>query len=113
MAYLGHERGWTTARAPSCSTRAGRGWRGRRSISGDFADELGNAALSDARDPFAAAAAALARATAELLSLVSRDRARRGGAVRRDGGEPEVVVGGDREVAAFSVSRDGRAPGVH
>ena len=25
-----------------------------RSISGDFADELGNSALSDARDPFAA-----------------------------------------------------------
>ena len=39
-----------------------------------------------------------------LLSLVSRNGRVEVLRIQTDGGEPEVVVGGDREVASFSVS---------
>src|SRR5439155_24962547 len=67
VAYLGHERGWTYGARTELLTVAVEGGDSR-SISGDFDDELGNVALSDARDPFASqhgGCAADGRRTAE------------------------------------------------
>jgi dipeptidyl aminopeptidase/acylaminoacyl peptidase len=107
VAYLGHERGWTYGARTELLTVAVEGGDSR-SISGDFDDELGNVALSDARDPSAAQPPCWEANGRSLLSLVSRK-----GRVEvlrfglDAGAHPEVVVGGDREIASFSVSRDG------
>ncbi len=107
VAYLGHERGWTYgARTELLSVPIEGG--DSYSFSGLFEDELGNAALSDARDPFSAQPPVWQPDGRGLVSLVSRFG--RVEIVRFPLGEsgPRTVVGGDREVAAFSVSRDGQ-----
>jgi dipeptidyl aminopeptidase/acylaminoacyl peptidase len=106
VAYLGHERGWTYgARTELLSVPVEGG--DSYSFSGRFDEELGNAALSDARDPFSAQPPAWQPDGRALISLVSRHG--RVEIVRFPLGEasPETLVSGDREVAAFTVSRDG------
>jgi dipeptidyl aminopeptidase/acylaminoacyl peptidase len=107
VAYLGHERGWTYgARTELLVVPVAGG--PSRSISGDFDDELGNSALSDARDPFAAQPPIWEAGGRGLLSMVSRNgrvEVLRFGVDAHQ--QPQVVLGGDREVASFSVSRDG------
>jgi dipeptidyl aminopeptidase/acylaminoacyl peptidase len=108
VAYLGHERGWAYGARTELLAVPVEGGQSR-SISGDFDDELGNSALSDARDPSAPQPPAWEANGRSLLSLVSR--AGRVEVLRfgLDSNEPpEVVVGGDREVAAFSVSAEGQ-----
>jgi dipeptidyl aminopeptidase/acylaminoacyl peptidase len=107
VAYLGHERGWTYgARTELLSVPVAGG--DSDSLSGLFDDEVGNAALSDARDPFAAQPPAWQPDGRGMVSLVSRGG--RVEIVRFQSGDssPQTLVGGDREVAAFSVSRDGK-----
>src|SRR5450631_1201919 len=108
VAFLGHERGWTYgARTELLAVPVEGGHP--RSISGDFDDELGNAALSDARDPSSPQPPAWEANGRGLLNLVSRNGRVEVLRFGLDGhAPPEVVVGGDREVAAFSVSRDGQ-----
>src|SRR5712691_6990035 len=106
VAYLGHERGWTYgARTELLSVPIEGG--DSYSFSASFEDELGNAALSDARDPFAAQPPVWQPDGRGLLSLVSRHG--RVEVVRFPLGKarPQTLVGGEREVAAFTVSRDG------
>ena len=107
VAYLGHERGWTYGTRTSLFSVPATGGD-TQSISGDFPDELGNATLSDARDPSAAQAPRFAPNGRSLLALVSRHGRVEVVRFGLDGKAPEVVVGGEREVAAVSVSRDGR-----
>jgi dipeptidyl aminopeptidase/acylaminoacyl peptidase len=113
VAYLGHERGWSYGANTELRVVPVTGGNSI-SVSGEFPDELGNAALSDARDPFAAAPPHFAPDGRSLLALVSR----RGNVeVLRfalDGGTPEVVAGGDTpgEIAALSVARGGELAGL-
>jgi dipeptidyl aminopeptidase/acylaminoacyl peptidase len=107
VAFLGNERGWTYgARTELLAVPVEGGHP--RSISGDFEDELGNAALSDARDPSAAQPPSWDASGIGLLSMVTRNGRVEVLRFGLDGRQPEVVVGGDREVASFSVSRDGQ-----
>ena len=105
--YLGHERGWTYGVRTSLLAVPVTGGDSAP-ISGDFPDELTNAALSDARDPFGANAPRVSPDGKSVLTLVSR-----GGRVEiirfsvSAAGEAETVVGGDREIAGFTVSRSG------
>lgn len=105
VAFLGHERGWTYgARTELLAVPVDGGEV--RSISGSFADELSNAALSDARDPFAAAPP---RWIGDgVHTLVSRNG--RVEVIRFDpeSGASTTVIGGEREVTAFSLSADGQ-----
>ena len=109
VAYLGNERGWEYGARTELRVVLVAGGDSR-SVSGSFSDEIGNAALSDSRDPFAAAPPRFLPHGRSLLTLVSRD-----GNVEilrfalEGGSEPKVVVGGEPgEVAAFSISRDGQ-----
>ncbi|HLZ29874.1 MAG TPA: S9 family peptidase [Chloroflexota bacterium] len=108
VAYLGHERGWTYGARTELRAVPVEGGDSRP-IAGDFDAELGNAALSDARDPFAAQPPAWDASGRSLLNLVSRNG--RVEVVRFDAAgqaPPAVVLGGDREICAFSVARDGQ-----
>jgi dipeptidyl aminopeptidase/acylaminoacyl peptidase len=107
VAYLGHERGLTYGARTELLTVPVEGGDSH-SISGDFDDELGNVALSDARDPSATQAPCWEASGQGLLSVVSRNGRVEVLRFGLDGREPQVVVGGDREVASFSVSRDGQ-----
>jgi dipeptidyl aminopeptidase/acylaminoacyl peptidase len=78
------------------------------SLTDGFHDEIGNSALSDARDPFAAQPPSWLPNGLGVLSLVSRYGRVEVVRFPLDGGEPEVIIGGNREVAAFSVSKDGQ-----
>jgi dipeptidyl aminopeptidase/acylaminoacyl peptidase len=108
VAYLGHQRGWTYgARTELLVVPAGGG--DSVSLSAEFPDELGNAALSDARDPFAAAPPRFSADGRSIYSLVSRNGTAHVLRFSVDGGQPEAVYGPPQsEVAAFSVSRDGQ-----
>lgn len=106
VAYLGHERGWTYGASTELRSVPIDGGDSV-SISGNFADELGNTALSDARDPFSAQVPVWQPDGRGLLSLVSRSGRIEIVRFPLEGGLPQTVVGGDREVAAFSVSADG------
>jgi dipeptidyl aminopeptidase/acylaminoacyl peptidase len=106
VAYLGHERGWTYgARTELLAVPIEGG--DSQSLAPSFEDELGNAALSDARDPFSAQPPVWLPDGRSVLSLVSRQGTVE--VVRFPLGKktPQTIVGGDREVAAFTVSRDG------
>jgi dipeptidyl aminopeptidase/acylaminoacyl peptidase len=112
VAYLGHERGWDYGVNTGLLESSVQGGAAT-SISGDFPDDLGNAANSDARDPFAPAPPRYARDGASILSLVSRSGRVEVVSFSRSGGDPDVVLGGpEREVAAFSVAGDGRVVGL-
>lgn len=108
IAYLGHERGWTYGARTELLTVPVEGGDSR-SLSGDFDHELGNVALSDARDPSAPQPPCWTADGRSLLSLVSRNGRVEVLRFSLEGRtQPEVVVGGDREVASYSISRDGR-----
>ena len=105
VVFLGHERGWTYGARTELLCVPAQGGE-VRSISAAFGDELSNAALSDARDPFAASPP---RWVGDAI-LVLASRNGRVEVVRfRPGSDaqPDTVVGGEREVAAFSVSAHG------
>jgi dipeptidyl aminopeptidase/acylaminoacyl peptidase len=107
VAFYGHEKGWTYgARTDLLSVPVAGGEV--RSLSGGLDEEVGNVALSDARDPFAAQPARWLPDGSGLLALVSAFG--RVVVTRFDvnGGSPERLVDGEREVAAYSVARDGR-----
>jgi dipeptidyl aminopeptidase/acylaminoacyl peptidase len=108
VAYLGHERGWTYGANTELRLVAVKGGASS-SVSGSFPDELGNAALSDARDPSAAVAPAFAPDGRSVVSLVSRAGSVQVLRFGLDGSPPEVLFGGsDEEVAAFTLARDGQ-----
>jgi dipeptidyl aminopeptidase/acylaminoacyl peptidase len=113
VAYLGHERGWTYGANTELRLVPASGGDSI-AVSGEFPDELGNAALSDARDPFAAAPPHFAADGRSLLALVSRQGNVQVLRFALDGGTPEVVAGGDApgEVAAISVARGGQIAGI-
>jgi dipeptidyl aminopeptidase/acylaminoacyl peptidase len=113
VAYLGHERGWTYGVNTELLLVPVTGGDSR-SVSGEFPDELGNSALSDARDPFAAAPPHFSPDGRALLALVSRQGNVQVLRFALDGGTTEVVAGGDApgEVAAFSVARGGRLAAI-
>jgi dipeptidyl aminopeptidase/acylaminoacyl peptidase len=106
VAYLGHERGWTYGARTELMCVPVEGGAST-SISGAFEDELSNAALSDLRDPGSAQPPIWQPDGKSLLTLVSTHG--RVSVLRFDvrGGKPALVVGGDREVSAFSVAADG------
>jgi dipeptidyl aminopeptidase/acylaminoacyl peptidase len=108
VAYLGHERGWEYGVRTELRVVPVEGGDSR-SVSGGFPDEISNAALSDARDPFASAAPCFSPDGHSVLALVSRYGNVEVLRFAMDAdAEPEVVVGGQPgEVAAFSASRDG------
>jgi dipeptidyl aminopeptidase/acylaminoacyl peptidase len=106
VAYVGHERGWAYGVRSELLCVPVDGAEGR-SLSGAFEDEVGNAALSDARDPFVPAPPRWLP-DGGILALVSRHGRVEVVRFGQDGGSPETVVGGEREVAAFSVSADGQ-----
>jgi dipeptidyl aminopeptidase/acylaminoacyl peptidase len=108
VVYLGHERGWEYGVNTGLLQVAVKGGV-VTSVSGDFPAELGNAANSDARDPFASAPPRYAPDGCAIFSLVSRSGCVEVVKFSLDGTPPEVVMGGpEREVAAFSVARDAR-----
>ena len=106
IAYVGHDRGWAYGVPNQLLCVPLDGGQGR-SISGASEDEVGNAALSDARDPFALAPPCWAPG-GTVLALVSRFGRVEVVRFSLDGRPPETVVGGEREVAAFSASADGQ-----
>ena len=113
VAYLGHERGWTYGARTELLAVPVDGRRLDVDLGAAFEDELGNAALSDAARPGRGPAADLAARRQSLLGLVSRYG--RGRVVRfacRRRHSRAVVVGGDREVASFSVAADGARRGL-
>jgi dipeptidyl aminopeptidase/acylaminoacyl peptidase len=108
IAYLGHERGWEYGANTELLLVAATGGASR-SLSRETDEEVGNAALSDARDPFAAAPPRFTADGRSILALVSRQGDVQVMRFGVDGGGPEVVLGrGGSEVAAFSVARDGQ-----
>jgi dipeptidyl aminopeptidase/acylaminoacyl peptidase len=113
VAYLGHERGWTYGANTELLVVPASGGDSI-SVSGEFPDELGNAALSDARDPFAAAPPQFAPDGRSLLALVSQQGNVQVLRFALDGGTPEVVAGDDApgEVAAISVAQGGRLAAI-
>ncbi|HEX8969560.1 MAG TPA: S9 family peptidase, partial [Chloroflexota bacterium] len=113
--FTGHERGWTYGAATELLAVSADGGE-VTSISGAFQDEIGNAALSDSRDPASTQSPRFTADGRAVLSLVSRQG--RVEVLRFDleGEPPSVVLGqpvgpgaesGGSEVAAFSVSADG------
>ena len=105
VAYLGHERGWTYGARTELLVVAADGGPSQ-SLSGE-SDELGNVALTDARDPAPPLAASWLSDGSGLLALVSSMG--RVSVVRfSTDGTSRVVVGGEREVASFSLSSDGK-----
>ena len=108
VAYLGHERGWAYGARTELLTVPLAGGDST-SVSGDFPDELGNSALSDARDPFAAAPPFFSPDGRSILALVSRNGDVQVVRFPVGAGPKEVVLGqSGSEVAAFTVSRDGQ-----
>ena len=104
VAYLGHQRGWDFgARTDLLVVPVAGG--GSTPVCPGFDAEVANAALSDARDPFSSLPPRWQADGNGLLALVSR-QGRVEVARFPVGGQPEVVVGGEREIAGFSVSRD-------
>ena len=104
VAYLGHQSGWAFgARTDLLVVPAGGG--DSTAVCPGFDAEVANVALSDARDPFASLPPRWQADGNGLFALVSRHG--RVEVLRFPvGGQPEVVVGGEREVAGFSVARN-------
>ncbi len=112
VAFLGHERGWdygvntglleATIQAAELSV-----------VSGDTPDELENSANSDVRDPAASSPPHYTSDGRGILTLASRSGSVEVLRFGRDGGQPEVILGGpEREVAAFSAAFDDRIVGL-
>jgi dipeptidyl aminopeptidase/acylaminoacyl peptidase len=107
LAYLGHDRGWTYgARTELRAIELATGET--RSISGAFDYDVENNALSDTRDPGAPQRPHWLADASALLAPVSREGRVEVARFSAAGGEPTTVVGGEREIGAFSASRNGR-----
>jgi dipeptidyl aminopeptidase/acylaminoacyl peptidase len=108
VAYLGHERGWDYG-APTQLMLVPSGGGPSQPVSPEFPHEVGNAALSDVRDPSAPTPPRFSADGQSLLSTVSHDGCVEVVRFSLGGTAPEVVIAADqREVGAFSVSRDGQ-----
>ena len=106
VAFYGHEQGWRYgARTELLCVAPGGGEV--RSLSDSLDAELGNVALSDARDPFAAQPPHWLPDGRGLLALVSRNGSAAAWRFDAAGGEPRPLFEGPCEVASFSASRDG------
>jgi len=106
VAFYGHEQGWRYgARTELLCVAPGGGEV--RSLSDSLDAELGNVALSDARDPFAAQPPHWLPDGRGLLALVSRNGSAAVWRFDAAGGAPRPVFEGPCEVASFSASRDG------
>lgn len=107
IAFYGHEKGWQYGARTDLMVIPALGGEAR-SLSSDLDEELGNVALSDARDPFSPLPARWLPDGLGLLAPVSADG--RVSITRFDlnGATPHKLTEGDREVAAFSAARDGR-----
>jgi dipeptidyl aminopeptidase/acylaminoacyl peptidase len=106
VAFYGHEQGWRYgARTELLCVAPGGGEV--RSLSQSLDAELGNVALSDARDPFAAQPPHWLSDGRGLLALVSRNGSAAVWHFDEAGGEPRPLFEGPCEVASFSASRDG------
>ena len=107
IAYYGHDKGWQYGARTDRMVIPRQGGEAR-SLSADLDEELGNVALSDARDPFAPLPARWLPDGSGLLAPVSAFG--RVAITRFDtnGGPAQKLTEGDREVAAFSAARDGR-----
>ena len=103
IAYLGHERGWTYGANTELLVAPAQGGPSR-SLSEATDLEIGNVALSDARDPSAPQAPVWV--SDGLLTLVS-DHGRVSVARFPLDGACRQVFDGDREVASFSATEDG------
>jgi dipeptidyl aminopeptidase/acylaminoacyl peptidase len=105
IAYLGHERGWTYGARTELLVVPATGGPSQPLSGPDV--ELGNVALTDARDPVPALAPRWLPDGRSLLALVSS-----AGQVSVVSfpieGRPRALVEGDREVASFSASADGQ-----
>jgi dipeptidyl aminopeptidase/acylaminoacyl peptidase len=104
IAYLGHTQGWrygTTTQLLVVPATGGPS----RPLEPHFAEEVGNIALSDGRDPFSAQPPRWDTHGRAAMALTSRGG--RVHIVRVTDSGVHSVVGGDREVASFSVSADG------
>ncbi len=106
VAFYGHEQGWRYgARTELLSVGSDGGEV--RSLSSSLDAELGNVALSDARDPFAEQPPRWMPDGPALLALVSRNGSASVWRFAAEGGQPEPLFEGQCEVASFSASRDG------
>ena len=107
VVYLGHERGWDYG-APTQLLLVPATGGPSTPVSANYPHEIGNAALSDVRNPSAPTSPAFVDDGASVLTLASHDGCVE--VVRFDmgTGAPQVIVGAEqREVADFSASRDG------
>jgi dipeptidyl aminopeptidase/acylaminoacyl peptidase len=106
IAYLGHERGWTYGALTEILLVPAQGGE-PRSLSAVSGCEVGNVALSDGRDPFTTQPPLWAPDGRSMLALISH--AGQVSIVRFpvDSDALVSVIGGNREVAGFSVAEDG------
>lgn len=86
---------------------------GVRSLSATPDRTVGNAIVGDARAPFVAQEPIWSADDSELFVLLSSEGACSIVAFAREGGEYRVVVGGDRDVIAFSRTSDGAVAFVY
>jgi dipeptidyl aminopeptidase/acylaminoacyl peptidase len=107
VAFYGHEKGWSYG-APTELMCVGADGGEVRSLSSSLDAEVGNVALSDARDPFAPQPARWSPDGRGLLASVSRNGSVAPFRFSVDGADPEPLFEGPYEVSAFSASRDGR-----
>lgn len=105
VACLGHERGTTYGAATELLLVPTNGGS-PRSVSAGYAGEIGNVALSDAREPSSPRPPCWAPDSASLFVLASSHGRVSVERFSTLGGQPLTVVGGAREVAAFTLSAD-------
>lgn len=106
IAYLGHQRGATYGVPTELLVVAVTGGAPRAVVPG-FGDEVGNVVLSDARTPDASQRPIWSPDGGALLAPVSRRGRVEVARFSLASSAVETVIGGDREIGAFSVSRDG------
>ncbi len=108
IAFYGHEQGWKYG-APTELMCASADGGEVRSLSSKLDAEVGNVALSDARDPFAGQPPQWLPDGKGLLALVSRNGSASPWRFSTKGDTPRPLVPeGPCEMASFSSSRDGR-----
>ncbi len=107
IAYLGHTRGWTYGAKTELLLVDLEGGPSR-SISEQYPRDVENVALSDARDPHVSQPPVWSTDGRWVYALASEDGRVPILRFPSSGGAHEKVVGGDREVGAFTSARDGR-----
>jgi dipeptidyl aminopeptidase/acylaminoacyl peptidase len=107
VAFYGHEQGWSYGARTELMCVGVEGGE-VRSLSQQLDAEVGNVALSDARDPFAAQKPHWMADGSALLALVSREGGVAPWRFPVAGTRPEPLFEGPCEVASFTASLDGR-----